>query len=179
MNESEFAERVVDWLEENRDRLQRPLPLAEYAALLPLEFLLHTWPDNYDVDGRPRTGEPAVAAGVAALAVEHLRQWHASPDNSLAITAEALEACVDSFLGLSLLELMRRYGVARFQTRPTGSLIPPLPLSIEWNPMVEDHLDLLLSNKRESMGQIRAYLETVKRTAMASAWARLGVAPSE
>lgn len=179
MNESELAERVVAWMLDNRERLQRPLSLAEYAALLPLEFLLHTWPDNYEVDGRPRAGEPTVAAGVAALAVEHLRQWHASPENSLAITAEALEASVQSFVGLSLLELMRRYGVARFKTRATGSLIPPPPLSIEWNPLVEEHLDLLLGNKRETMGQIRAYLESVKTTAMASVWTRLGVPPSE
>lgn len=172
MNESEFAEKVVDWLLDNRERMGCPLPLADFMAMLPLEFLLHTWPDNYGVDGQLREGEPAVAAGVMALVLEHLRQWHASPENMLAISAEALEACVRNFVGLSLLELMRRYGVARFKTNETGSLFHPLPLSIEWNPLVEDHLPLLLSNKSESMGKIRKLLEAVREDALASQWAR-------
>lgn len=173
MSESEFTEKVVDWLLANGEGLERPLSLAEYVAMLPVEFLLHTWPDNYEIDGRPRLGEPAVAPGVVALVLEHLRQWHAYPDNTLMISAEALENCVRNFVGLSLLELMRRYGVARFKTAESGSLLPAaLPLAIEWNPMIGDHVALLLSNKKEHMGEIRAYLEVVKAEAVASAWAR-------
>ena len=91
MSESEFAERAVDWLVSNRERLREPLSLAAYMALLPEEFLLHTWPDNFQVDGRPRSGEPAVAAGVVALTLEHLRKWHASPENTL-VTGQMLFA---------------------------------------------------------------------------------------
>lgn len=162
---------VVDWLLAEGERVQRPMSLAEYLAMIPVEFLLHTWPDNFEVDGRLRAGEPAPSSGVVALVLTHLAQWHASPDNTLAIAAEALEECVQSFVGLSLLELMRRYGVARFETRTTGSLWPSPPIAIEWNPLVDDHLDLLTSDKRETMKQIRDYLETVKASALASPWA--------
>jgi hypothetical protein len=175
VNESEFTKKVADWLMAEGGRVQRRMPLAEYMAMLPLEFLLHTWPDNFEIDGRLRAGEPAPSSGVVALVVTHLAQWHATPDYTLKITAEALEDSVQSFVGLALLELMRRYGVAKFETSATGSLWPSPPISIEWNPLVEDHLDLLMSDKRESMKQIRDYLESVKEAALASPWARIAV----
>lgn len=179
VNESEFTKNVVDWLVAQGERIQRRMPLAEYLTRLPLEFLQHTWPDNFEIDGRLRAGEPTPSSGVVALVVTHLAQWHATPDNTLEITAEALEDSVQSFVGLALLELMRRYGVARFETRDTGSLWPSPPISIEWNPLVEGHLDLLMSDKRESMRQIRDYLETVKTATLASPWARIDTPRTE
>lgn len=162
MDEKEFTEMAVSFLHECEDCFTCPLPLTDYLRLIPLDLLLHVWPNDYDVDGRPREGEPRPSAGVMILALEHVRQWSKTPPRLIEIEVETLCKVVDSFVLSCLLELLRRYGVLRFEVGGEERLEQSPSLKIHWNTMVADPFVPLLNGERGAFERLRALLEEVK-----------------